>query len=353
MPPVPLRTAFYATALITLIGYLLIIGKALIVPILLALISVYILSAADRALARVPLLASLPSVLRRFILLVGFLCLFAALTWLIVSTVQDLIAKAPTYQANFERMADQVARALGFQTVPDWAAIQRTMSGQIDLRSAISVLAGQLGSLGGALFLTIIYAIFLVAERTQFNQKLKLAVPDREEAGHTLELIGQINQRIGEYLGAKTLVNVIIGLGSWAALALFGVDYAPFWALLIGLLNYVPYVGAIIAVSLPVIFSLVQFAAPLSTLGLLACLEAIQIAVGNFLEPRMVGQRVNLSPFVVLVSLSLWSSMWGVVGAFMAVPLTSVVVIILNEIPATRGLAVMMSNKVPLGQDPS
>lgn len=346
-----LRTITFATLLVLMIGYILIVGQGLILPILLALISVYILSAADAALANTPVIKVLPSFARRIILLLVFVGLVALFTALVISTVRQLVAEAPTYQENLENLIAEVTRLLGFSNVPDWATIQETLLGQISIAEMLNAVWAQLSSIGGTLFLVLIYASFLFGERAGFGAKMRLAIRDREHADHTLELIGEINDRIGQYLGTKTLINVILGLVSYVIMWAFGLDYAPFWALLIGLFNYIPYVGAIVALLFPLLLSVVQFASLPMTIGLFIALELAQIAVGNFLEPSMVGKRVNLSPFVVIVALALWSAIWGIIGAILAVPLTAMLVIIFYEIPATRGLAVMMSqNAKALGK---
>jgi hypothetical protein len=101
-----------------------------------------------------------------------------------------------------------------------------------------------------------------------------------------------------------------------------------FWAVVIGLFNYIPYVGSIIGVALPVVLSLAQFGSFGTTAVLAGLLMAAQTWVGNILEPRMIGRQLNLSPFVVLVALSVWSALWGLPGAILAIPMTSMLVII-------------------------
>lgn len=346
-----LRNITFGTLLVIMIGYLLIVGQNLILPILIALISVYILSAADTALANTPGIKVLPSFVRRLLLILVFVGLVALLTMLIISTVQQLVDEAPTYQENLQNLLNQVTRLLPVSMVPDWPTVQQTLLGQINISTMLNAVWTQLSSIGGTLFLVLIYASFLFGERAGFSNKLRMAIRDPEQSDRTLELLSQINSRIGQYLGTKTLINVILGVTSYLIMWAFGLDYAPFWALLIGLFNYIPYIGAIVALVFPLLLSLLQFASLPMTIGLFIALEAAQIAVGNFLEPKMVGKRVNLSPFVVIVALSLWSAMWGIIGAILAVPLTAMLVIIFYEIPATRGLAVMMSeNAAALGK---
>jgi AI-2 transport protein TqsA len=124
-----------------------------------------------------------------------------------------------------------------------------------------------------------------------------------------------------------------------------GVDFALFWAVVIGLFNYIPYVGSIVGVALPVILSVAQFGSLGTTALLGTLLIAAQTYVGNILEPRVIGRQLNLSPFVVLVALSVWSSVWGLPGAILAIPMTSMMAIICGAFGPTRFVAVLLADR--------
>ena len=124
---------------------------------------------------------------------------------------------------------------------------------------------------------------------------------------------------------------------------LMGVENAVFWAFLIAMFNYIPYVGSFAGVAVVVLY--VAFA--YGDLGLialsLALLTAAQVYVGNILEPRIFARTLNLSPLTVLLALVVWSAIWGLAGAILAVPLTSIVTIVLAAFPSTRPIAVLAS----------
>ena len=130
----------------------------------------------------------------------------------------------------------------------------------------------------------------------------------------------------------------------FVVMLLVGVDFALFWAILIGLLNYIPFIGSLIGVIFPVLLAVAQFGSIQTALLVLVLLTAAQLWVGNGLEPKMIGKKVNLSPFVVLVSLGLWTSLWGVAGSILAIPLTSILAIIFSHFDGTRPLAVLLSD---------
>jgi AI-2 transport protein TqsA len=333
-------------ALALMIGWLLSIGRGLLMPIVIAILAVYIITAASEAMARYRATRWMPAFLRKALLFLGFTVILVGFNWVVVVTIRDLVAKAPDYQVNLEGLVASGMQTLGIEGNPDWRMIEQMTIGRIDMQGFLGGVAGQVGALAGILILVVVYAVFLTAEAAGFPRKLAVALPERMQAQRTMEVIQSINMRIGDYLAIKTLINVIIGSVSYAILWLFGVDHALFWALLIGLLNYIPYFGSLIAVAFPVLMSIVQFGSMQLTLTLAVLLIAAQMFVGNYLEPRLIGQKINMSPFVVVVALSFWTAFWGVPGAVLAVPLTSVLAIILAAFAPTRPIAVLLAQDV-------
>ena len=108
-------------------------------------------------------------------------------------------------------------------------------------------------------------------------------------------------------------------------------------------MNYIPYAGSFFGVVIPVAVALGQFGEPGAVLGLLVGLTAAQVVIGNFLDPYLMGSSLNLSPFAILVALAVWSQLWGVAGAILAVPITSVMVIVFSEFAGTRPIAILLS----------
>ncbi|MEZ5740296.1 MAG: AI-2E family transporter [Burkholderiaceae bacterium] len=241
-------------------------------------------------------------------------------------------------------MVAKISSILGTQAHPNWQTIREATVDRVNVEKLIGTVLGSVGSIAGTVFAVVIYAVFLMAERNDFPKKLAAAIPEYRRVEHTCAILADINQRIGDYLAVKTLINAILALISFAILWFWNVDFAVFWALLIGLLNYIPYVGSLLAVVFPVLLALAQFGSLQTALIIAALLTATQMWVGNALEPRMIGNRVNLSPFVVLVALSVWSSLWGLAGAILAIPMTSMLSIVLGAFAATRPLAVMLTN---------
>jgi predicted PurR-regulated permease PerM len=126
---------------------------------------------------------------------------------------------------------------------------------------------------------------------------------------------------------------------------LVGVDFAGFWALLIFVLNFIPIIGAISAISAPVLLALVQpDGGADKALLALVLLVGVEQTMSSVIEPRLIGRTVNLSPLVILLSLAVWGTLWGFAGLLLAVPITVTVMIILTQFPDTRWAAILLSD---------
>jgi AI-2 transport protein TqsA len=345
MPGAPFLNLFLAFGLVLMMGWLLIVGQAILLPIVLAVIAVYILTTAAEALGRVPVAGRLPLVIRHGLVLLSFTLAVGALALVVSVTLDQLVAVMPRYQQNLEVLAARVADFGGIENAT-WDEIVETTLGSLNLQAILLRLLGNLTSFGLTMFLVVVYAGFLMAERGRFAAKLAAAFPQRDQAELTARIVRDANRKIGDYLAVKTGINVILGAISFVILWGMGVDFALFWAVVIGLFNYIPYVGSIIGVTLPVILSLAQFGSLGTTAVLGALLIAAQTYVGNILEPRLIGRQLNLSPLVVLVALSVWTAIWGLPGAILAIPLTAMIAIICGAFGPTRFVAALLADQV-------
>jgi AI-2 transport protein TqsA len=338
-------TVYRAVVLAILTGWLLVVGKGIILPIFAAVIAVYVLTEAADAMGRLPVLRRLPSSLRRVLVLVAFTLCLVGLGFVVTRTVDELVIQAPTYKANLQAMAAKLLGLFGIESLPSWEDIRGATIDKLDLKEMLVGVLGSVTSFGSGIFLVVVYAFFLIAERGSLADKLAAAFPQGDQAGRTARLIDDINRRIGDYLAVKTLINVILGVVSCLIMLLMGLDFAVFWAVLIALGNYIPYVGTL-AVLFPILFSLAQFGSLTTALILAALLTLAQLLSDNVLEPKLVARQLNLSPFVTVVALSVWSALWGLPGAILAIPLTSMLAIIFAAFPATRFLAVLLAERV-------
>ncbi|EDY81818.1 conserved domain protein, putative [Verrucomicrobiia bacterium DG1235] len=258
----------------------------------------------------------------------------------ITQNVTEVINVAPEYQARLQPLIGKVISWLPIEEPPSL----REFVGQFDFSTIISRLASSLASIAGNASIISIYVIFLFLEQRSFGPKIKAMTRGTDSSKNIFEIISEINADTRTYIGIKTLTSAITGLVSFGIMAAIGLDFAAFWGVLIFFLNFIPTVGSILATIFPSLLSLLAFDTPLPIVGIIGGVVATQVLVGNVLEPRLMGNSLNLSPLVILLSLSFWGALWGVTGMFLCVPITVITMIICSHFPQTRPFAVLLSS---------
>ena len=187
------------------------------------------------------------------------------------------------------------------------------------------------------------YTGFLFAEQRVMMKKIKALAGDPVKAEKMYRIIVEISSRIQNYIWIKTAVSVATGVLSYIIMKLVGVDFAAAWALLIFMLNYIPNIGSILGVAMPALLTLMQFDTLTPFFIITFGLGAVQFAIGNLVEPALMGKTLNLSPFIIILSLTFWGLLWGIPGMFLSVPITVMFAIICSRFRPTRGLAIVLS----------
>ncbi len=210
------------------------------------------------------------------------------------------------------------------------------------LSSMVYVVAGSFVGVFGDLVLVLLFLVFVLAEARIFRLKICKAFTS-DNASKTLKVINRIDRDVRQYMLSKLLINTINGAANWLILVAFGVDFALFSAVLAFLLNFIPNIGTFISLGFPIIVVLLQFDSTSTIIIIISLLVLVEFLIGNVLEPRIMGRSLNLSPLVVLVSLIFWGWLWGGWGMIMAVPITSVLKIVLQNIESMEPIALLMS----------
>ncbi len=335
-----------AGAILTLaIGYILHVGRPILVPLVLGLFIAYVFWTIVAWVRTAPVIGRfMPGWLAH----VGALALITAVIWGLVLLVTQNIAmvekQLPTYRGNLEVLLERGAQLLNLENVPTIGQLLREqIIDRLDMGRLLGGAVGIMTALVGNLVVVFIYTIFVLMERYSLVSKLERLTEGAEGGQRTAAALGDIGARIGRYLALKTFVSAVVGIGSWVIMRLIGIDFAELWAVLIFVFNFIPYVGSFVAVLLPVTLTLVQFGSLGPFLLALLALTTVQVVVGNVMEPRLMGRSLNLSPIVILLSLATWSALWGVVGAFLCVPITVVMLIVFSQFEATRPVAILLS----------
>lgn len=339
-----LRALVYGTVLLLIVGWLLYVGKAIFVPAVLGAVIVYVIVGLAHAFDRLPGLGRrLPLQLRYLFSIAVIGLVFFLLAYLVMANKERAMALAPQYQQSLLAVIQRVAVYFGFETEPSWNTLRQELMAQINLQPLLGSLLASVGSIIVTFVVVLLYATFLLIERRYFETKLANLSDHPARVARIRDVIETINRRIGSYLALKTLLSLLLGVLSYVVMWMFALEFAALWAVLAALLNFMPYVGSVLGVVLPVLMAVVQFGDLGLILTLLLALTSLQFVIGNFLDPYVMGNSLNLSPFAILISLALWSELWGVPGAFLAVPITAIATIVFSAFAGTRPIAVLLS----------
>lgn len=148
------------------------------------------------------------------------------------------------------------------------------------------------------------------------------------------------------YFQIKTLTSVLIGFVTFTVLYIINIDLAPTFGMLAFFLNFIPFIGSLLSVILPSLFSFIQFLDLFNTISIFLILSIFQILIGNFLETKLMGKTLNISPIVMIIFLSIMGHIWGIAGMFLSVPMLVFMLIIFSNFKSTKDLSIIISEKV-------
>ncbi|WP_234220124.1 AI-2E family transporter [Ruegeria pomeroyi] len=255
-----------------------------------------------------------------------------------------------SYENAFDEAVTRVAALLGEEVT----AFVRDNLIRIDLSALTRTALGGATSLLNTFLLVSLYVAFLLAERRVLGIKLLLAARDPQLGRDMSQVMEAISHNLQSYLGVKTFVSLLTAGISYAVFTLLGLEFAETWAVLTFALNFIPSIGSIVAVIFPALASLVQFDTITPFLVIVFFCGTVQFLIGNFLDPALLGRSLNMSTFMVILALTFWTAVWGLIGAFLSVPLTVCMLIVFRHVPALRPVAVLMSKDGhPEAQDPN
>lgn len=286
----------------------------------------------------------LPNALALIVVLMGLFSIGAVFGGLMSSSINEFTRLLPSYQERFGSVvASLVATLAGYGI--DFG-LNAEEANPFDPQAALGIvggLAGNLGSLLNNAFLLFLTVCFILLEASSFPRKVREAFGDSPEIENQMTEIGSSIRR---YLGIKTLTSMATGFLAYGVLMMLDVKFAPLWGLIAFLLNFVPAVGSVIAAIPAVALALVDNSPETAVLVAL-CYVGINITIGNFLEPRVMGDGMGLSPLIVVTSLVFWGWILGPVGMVLAVPLTVILRIMLGSQPSTQWAAVLLGPALP------
>ena len=314
-------------------------ANSIVVPLLMAIFLAIISAAMLQWLQRrgLPLWAAMTLVL---LLLASTLVTLGSL---IGASINQFSTALPRYEAQLNSLITQATAWLG------GVGIKLPAGGVAELfdpAGAAKLLGRLLSGFGGLLansMLIILTVLFLIVESTSLPEKLRSISRNPDKAlGDLAAFMASVNH----YLVIKAVMSLITVLAIALYLVILGVDFAIIWGSLAFFMNFVPYIGSIIA-AIPAVTLALLDAGPVVALSVAAGFVVVNIVVGNVLEPRYMGKCLGLSTLVVFLSLLFWGWIFGPVGMFLSTPLTMIVKIALENDPRSRWISVLLSAQAP------
>ncbi|MBT3303385.1 MAG: AI-2E family transporter [Bacteroidetes bacterium] len=337
-----IKNMAYALVVGIAIVIILIYGKNIILPLVLAILIWFLIKGIRNGIKRIKIRNRIAPLWLQNIL--AFIIVFGILTFvgkLLANNINKISALLPLYEANIQQMIKQLNDYTGL----DIYATLNNYIGDFDFSTILKSLLNSITDLFGSAFIVIIYVVFLLLEEAIFSLKIKAVFKEQDQFEKVNGILQKVNKSINSYITLKTMVSLITGSVSYIVLLILHIDFAFFWAFLIFVLNYIPTIGSLIATLFPSIIALVQFSSFSHFFLVLALIGAVQILVGNLLEPRIMGQTLNISPLVVIISLTFWGAIWGVLGMLLSVPIMVMLIIIFAQFENTKSIAVLLSAK--------
>jgi predicted PurR-regulated permease PerM len=334
--PAPWASGLTHLAALVIVLAAMRVAAPIVVPFLLVLFIAILCDPVVRYLVRLGLSRGVSVAMVLVVVVVLGLVLVAA----VGSAYQRFSSGLPLYQQRIAELTERAASGLSGLGID---VGDRPILNALDPSIVMVFARDVLLSLGGVLtdsVLILLAVIFLLLEVPALSARLA----SRPAAGRGHVDLSSLFAGINRYMATKGMLSLLAAVCDAIGLWLLGVDFPVIWGLLAFLLNFIPNIGAIIATVPPVLLALV-LRGPGSALAVLVLFLGVGMLVGNVLEPRLLGRRLGLSPFVVLVSLVFWGWLLGPVGMVLAVPLTMAVRLALEAREGSRWMGLLLSGE--------
>ncbi len=272
----------------------------------------------------------------------GAVCLVlaAAVAWAFSHVGQSLVADAARYQALYERAADWL-EGRGISVAGLWA--EHFSTGW--MLSAARHVSGQVSTTLSFWLIAFVYVMLGLLEVDDVRLKIE-RFEDQAAARRLIEASAATAGMFRKYMLVRTGMSLVTGLLVWALARLTGLQFAEEWGVIALVLNYIPFIGPFVATLFPTLLAMAQFSTWQAVIGLFAGLNVIQFVVGSYIEPRVSGGAMSISPFLVFFAVFFWAFLWGMFGAFIGDPIAIAILTFCRCHPDYRYIADLFGGPV-------
>ncbi|NOX86326.1 MAG: AI-2E family transporter [Chlorobi bacterium] len=344
-----LQTVFYSFSIIALSILLLIYFENILKPFVFALMIWYIIKELKRVMGKIKIKGkSIPKWLTGLLSFFVIVLVLFGIFQMISVNIEQFNDVAPQYREKTEGMVSQMSDFFKNPKIMDY--VQQSVA-KINIAAIATNIVNSLSNFFTVFMVILIYVIFMLLEEAAAFIKIDRLFPEKNtKYKRFVDLIDKVDKSVRAYMFSMIFISFLTAVVSYIALLIMGIDFPVLWAFLIFILNFIPYIGPFISSLLPALLAVFQFGNLINFVYVFVVLEIIQIILGNFVQPKMMGKSLNISPLTVLVSLAFWSSIWGIVGMILAIPITSIFIIILAQFPGSKTVAILLSENGEVGE---
>ncbi|MDR0291601.1 MAG: AI-2E family transporter [Elusimicrobium sp.] len=326
------NTISLAILALVAVAFTLVFTRFVAIPFVIALL---IYTALAPFIRYVTKKTKMPHLLALSLTFLALMALLALIVIFISNSIGSFISGADIYRDKLVSAADWARTAARYNMHIDNNYVADVLK-NLQFFNFVRGFGSMVISLTTGFFMVAVFLLFFFAGS---NSNIK---EDKKPSRLTQE----IQSKISFYITVKIIVSLATGLVVWLVLALFKVELAFMFGIITFLLNFIPTIGSIIATVLPVPVIFLQYELGPKFFIIMALVIASQLIIGNIVEPKIMGSVTDLHPVTIIVMLVFWSLIWGVAGAFLAVPLTAVIQVVLSKFHFTKPFAEIMAGRL-------
>jgi AI-2 transport protein TqsA len=250
----------------------------------------------------------------------------------------QMVEQGPALLDRLNGLAQSIGRSLHLREALDLKALV----GQVNVRQVAGYVLSGVQGIGGTVILIVIYFGFMLGGRRRISNKFDLIAGS--SASSPNRLVERAATDIRTYLWVQTVTGAMITAAATAVMLAVGLNNVLFWTVVIFLLTFIPNIGVTVGSLAPALFALLQFPTTWQAIAIFAVTQVAAFVVGNVIYPRMQADTQNIDPLATILALSFWTLLWGLAGAFLAVPLTLMLMMIFAQFDSTKWIAAALSN---------
>lgn len=252
----------------------------------------------------------------------------------------QMVDQWPALVGRLESSVQAIGAAVGY---PQPLHLN-TLIGQVSLPQIAGAVLSTAQGVAGAVLLIVVYFGFMVAGRRRIGRKIDAVAGSMGRRRALKGIIDRIASDLRTYLWVQTITGAMLAAASAAVMLAVGLDNVLFWTVVLFLLSFIPTIGVTVGSIAPALFALLQFSTPWPAVAIFGGIQVVAVVIGNLIYPRMQADTQNIDPVTTLLALSFWTLLWGIPGAFLAVPMTLMLMMVFAQVDSTKWVAALLSN---------